>query len=222
MPKEHAQLIASWVAVSGQLYAFSDWLPTLSEERVDIIRKTIRPHGLTTARPVDLFNEQLPKIWLLTQEKTKDHPRRDIVAFYNWDDKKSITIESTPQWLGLPEANEYVTFDFWGNKFLGTFKEKISVELPPASCLILAVRPVETHPFVLSTSQHVTQGIVDVISENWNPETKELSGESNVVFGDEYELRIYNPVTKEIKRETFNPKTGGEKKYGKFEWKVKM
>jgi hypothetical protein len=75
---------------------------------------------------------------------------------------------------------------------------------------------------VLSTSQHVTQGIVDVVSENWNQETKELTGVSNVIYGDEYELRIYNPETKEVKRETFKPKTEGVKKYGKFEWKVNM
>jgi hypothetical protein len=79
MPLEHARLIATWVAVSGQLFAFSDWLPTLSEERVNILRRTMRPHGLTSVRPVDFFNEDFPKIWHLTAP----HWEQNIAAFYN-------------------------------------------------------------------------------------------------------------------------------------------
>ncbi|MDR2756189.1 MAG: hypothetical protein LBC20_10825 [Planctomycetaceae bacterium] len=219
IPLEHAQLIASWVAVSGQLFVFSDWLPSLSEERVHILRRTIQHHGLRSARPVDLFNEDLPQIWHLTtrsnrniSEQKKNNPNisetqppeiqaREIVAFYNWDDKKPLKIETNSAWIGLPEANEYVAFDFWGNKFFGLFTDKIAVELPPGSCLVLAVRPVKDHPILLSTSQHITQGMTDVIEEHWNPETKTLSGISCVVGGDPYELRIYDPVKKELRRE---------------------
>ncbi|MDR3182022.1 MAG: hypothetical protein LBT89_03730 [Planctomycetaceae bacterium] len=220
MPLEHARLITSWVAVSGQLYAFSDWLPTLSEERVEILRRTIRPHGLRSARPVDLFNEDLPKIWYLTNKSTNRVPQteRHIVAFYNWDDKKPEKIEVTPNWAGLPKAKEYVAFDFWGNKLFGTFTDKISVELPPGSCLVLAVRPVEEHPVLLSTSQHITQGIVDAVEEKWNSETKTLSGVSKVIAGDDYELRIYDPAKKEIRRELLKPTETSDA----FKWSVKI
>lgn len=212
MPLEHARLIASWVAVSGQLFAFSDWLPTLSEERVEILRRTIRPHGLRSSRPVDLFEQDLPRIWHLTTRSNRQLPegalppqQRDILAFYNWDEKESAKIEIASSRVDLPEAGEYVAFDFWGNQLFGTFTDKLSVELSPASCLILAVRPVENHPILLSTSQHVTQGIVDVSEEKWDPEKKTLSGVSRVVAGDDYELRIYDPVKKEIRREVFKP-----------------
>jgi hypothetical protein len=220
MPLVHSQLIASWVSVSGQLFTFSDWLPDLPEERVEILRRTIRPHGLRSARPVDLFNEDLPKIWHLTNQSTNNVPQtqRNIVALYNWDDKNPAKIEATPQWIGLPEAKEYVAFDFWGNKFFGTFTDKLSAEVPAGSCLVLAVRPVENHPILLSTSQHITQGIVDVIEENWNGETKTLSGVSKVIANDPYELRIYDPATKEVRREVLRPaKTTNE-----FEWNVKF
>ncbi len=65
--------------------------------------------------------------------------------------------------------------------------------------MVLAVRPVLDHPFVLGTSQHVTQGIVDVVDENWNSETKTLSGVSRVIGGEDYELRIYDPAKKATK-----------------------
>ena len=49
-------------------------------------------------------------------------------------------------------------------------------------------------PFLLSTSRHITQGIVDVTNEKWTPSTKLLSGSSKVVAGDDYELRIVAPM----------------------------
>jgi hypothetical protein len=213
MPLEHAKLIATWVSISGQLFVFSDWLPNLSEERLDILRRTMRPHGLTSARPVDLFNEDLAKIWHLSNESG-----RDIVAFYNWDEKNTMKIEITPQWIGLPVAEEYVAFDYWGNKFCGSFGKTLSVEVPAGSCLVLAVQAVKDHPVLLSTSQHVTQGIVDVKEISWNADTKVLSGMSKVIANDPYELRIYDPVKKEVLRKMFEPKESSEA----FEWRVQF
>ena len=214
MPLAHAKLIATWVAVSGQLYVFSDWLPNLSEERLDILRRTMRPHGLTSVRPVDFFSEDLPKIWHLTDPQQ----RQNIVAFYNWDDKNPAMIETTAKWLGLATAEEYVAFDYWGNKFFGSFSGQLSVEVPAGSCLVLAVQPVQSHPILLSTSQHVTQGIVDVQEVRWDAETKTLSGVSRVVADDPYELRIYDPAKKEIRRETLLPKESSDA----FSWSVQI
>ncbi len=222
MPLEHAQLIASWVAVSGQLFAFSDWLPTLSDERVEILRRTILPHGLRNARPVDLFSDDMPRIWHLTTRRNTPRPtdvprtERDVVAFFNWDDKKAATIEATPEWIGLPKAEKYVAFDFWGNKMLPVFSDKLTVEVPPASCLVLAVRPVLDHPIVLSTSRHITQGIVDIMEESWDENSGTLSGVSDVVVGEPYELRIYDPAKNELRREVFNP----TEKTDPLTWKV--
>ena len=232
MPLVHAQTIATWVAVSGQLYVFSDWLPNLSEERLNILRRTMRPHGLTSARPVDFFSEDLPKIWYLTSVPERriirlgrgndisppNKPEQHIVVFYNWDEANSTKIETTASWIGLPEAEEYVAFDYWGNKLFGTFKEQLSVEVPGGACLVLAVQPVQEHPILLSSSQHVTQGIVDVVSVAWNAETKTLSGVSKVIANDPYELRIYNPATKEIHREMFQP----TEMSNTLEWSVKF
>jgi hypothetical protein len=205
---------------------FSDWLPNLSEGRLDILRRTMRPHGLTSARPVDMFNEDFPKIWHLTKRQSEEEksrfgrpsPEWDIVAFYNWDDKNPTKIETTANWVGLPTAEEYVAFDYWGNKFFGSFTDKLSVEVPAGSCLALAVQPVKSHPVLLSTSQHVTQGIVDVVKVSWDAEKKVLSGVSKVIADDPYELRIYDPVKKEIVRKMFQPTESSES----FEWNVQF
>jgi len=52
------------------------------------------------------------------------------------------------------------------------------------------VRAAEDHPLVVSTSRHVTQGIIDLRDEQWNAATKTLSGSSQVVANDPYEIRI--------------------------------
>lgn len=43
---------------------------------------------------------------------------------------------------------------------------------------------------MISTSRHVTQGIVDISRETWNLPEQTLEGASQVVEGDPYELRV--------------------------------
>ncbi|MCL2117773.1 MAG: alpha-galactosidase [Planctomycetaceae bacterium] len=194
MPLEHAQLIASWVAVSGQLYAFSDWLPDLPKERLEILQKTIRPHGLTTARPVDLFESDLPRIWHLWDDQTG--VRRDVVAFYNWDDKNAVTIETTAEKLGLPQAEQYVAFDFWGNEFVSPLDGKnIRVALPAGSCKVWSIRPFTDCPVLISTSQHVTQGVIDIAKETWDAEKHQLTIGIKRFNNAPLEMRIAVPDT---------------------------
>ena len=71
-----------------------------------------------------------------------------------------------------------MAFDFWGNQLLPPIEGRLKVTLPPTSCMILAVRPEADHPQVISTSRHVTQGMVDLLEEKWDAATKTLSGRS--------------------------------------------
>jgi hypothetical protein len=70
----------------------------------------------------------------------------------------------------------------------------------------------------LSTSQHVTQGIVDVVKVSWDAEKKLLSGVSKVIANDPYELRIYDPTKKEIVRKMYSPTESSDA----FEWSVQL
>ncbi len=189
-PLHQAQLNASWTAISGQLFYCSDWLPGLPPERLSILQRTMPAHGLKP-RPVDLFESDPARIWLLTDTRTQ---RRDVVAFYNWDQEHAATIACSAARIGLPEAAQYVAFDFWADKFVPPFGDTLTSQLPAASCRVLAVRPVADVPQLLSTSRHVTQGMVDVLEENWDAATCVLRGTSRVVGGDEYELRIVVPT----------------------------
>jgi len=182
-------LIASWVTISGDLNSSSEWYPGLSAERLDLLKRTMPSHGLP-ARPVDLFESDLPGVWLLTDDRHS--VRRDVIGLFNWDDGEKFFSDSLEK-LGLDGKTDYVAFDYWKNALVPTIKRQLQIIVPGQSCCVLAVRPVANHPQLISTSRHITQGIVDVLEEKWDSATKTLSGRSKVVGGDPYELRIVVP-----------------------------
>ncbi len=186
MPLNEARLICSWVAIAGQLNLSSEWLPGLPTERLDILKRTMPSHGLLP-RPVDLFDRPLPSIWLLSDPR-KDGPR-DIVALYNWGNQPE-TFSETLERIGLDPETEYQAFNYWENQVAGPFTNQLACTVPAHSCAILALRPVASHPQVLSTSRHVTQGVVDLAEERWNNSRDTLQGRSLVVAGEPYEIRI--------------------------------
>jgi hypothetical protein len=88
---------------------------------------------------------------------------------------------------------EYVAFDYWQNELVPPFKNRLQASVPGESCRVLAVKPVADHPQLISTSRHITQGIVDVLDEKWHGSSRTLTGRSKIVDGDPYELRIVLP-----------------------------
>ena len=137
---------------------------------------------------MDLFDEKIARIWLLTDERRT--PRRDVIGLFNWDEKEPVHISCPLAKIGLPRTGRYVGFDYWADEFVAPFEGSLQSDLPAASCRILAVRPVSGQPQVIGTSRHITQGIVDMLEETWDEKTQQLSGVSRVVANDPYEIRI--------------------------------
>jgi hypothetical protein len=192
LPLHEARLICSWITVSGQLSVSSDAYADLPAERLDLLKRTLPSHGLRP-RPVDLFEQPIPRIWLLTDQRRS--PRRDVIGLFNWDDRET-TLEYPLDRLGLDRGTEYAGFDYWSNTLVPPVKDRLRATLPPHSCAVWAVRPGAEHPQLLSTSRHITQGMVDVVEEKWNADAGVLSGVSRVVGGDACELRILPGVWK--------------------------
>jgi hypothetical protein len=190
MPIEHARLLCSWVAISGQLTVASDWLPDLPAERLDLFKRILPNHG-RAARPVDVFEHEMPLAWLVTDEQ--GGVRRDVVGLFNWQEKEPAEIEIRAERLGLPAADSYVGFDYWAGEFLPRFSGALKARLEPGSCRVLAIRPSAAHPQIISTSRHVTQGIVDLSDEHWDAASRTLSATSQLVANDPCEVRVVLP-----------------------------
>ena len=188
IPLDSARCMGSWNAISGQMISLSDWLPTLPADRIDIIRRCIPGHGVT-ARPIDLFGATWPpRQWLVTDARP-ERQRRDVLGLFNWS-KEAEDVSLPVAGLGLPQADAYIAYDFWNKTLLEPFKNTLKLRIPGAACSILAMRPLLPRPFLISTSRHVTQGIVEVKQEAWDAKTNMLTGISAVVAGDVYELRV--------------------------------
>jgi hypothetical protein len=188
LPFEHARVITSWVTLSGQMNSSSEEYAGLPPDRLDMLKRTMPSHS-AVARPVDLFENRIPGVWLVTDAATATHPRRDVVGLFNWDSEEKA-FDCALAKIGIPAGHEQIAFDFWANALTPPFKGRLAQTLSPQSCRVLSVRPVAGHPQLISTSRHIRQGMVDVKDEKWDAKNRELSGVSQTVAGDRYELRI--------------------------------
>ena len=111
--------------------------------------------------------------------------------------------------LGLADDREYLVFEFWTQTFLG--KSKGSFKAPAqnadSAMQVFAIREARPHPWVLSTTRHISQGGVSLLDERWDAGSKTLSGKSAVVVGDPYVLTVHLPQGFRIE----SAEVGGEK-----------
>lgn len=185
-PLNMARWMASWQAVSGVMSTTSIQYSMLPLERLDIIKRALPTHRYN-ARPVDILESEKPMLWAVENE------RMTVLGLFNWSEKENVRIKHSFARIGLKQGATYHSFDFWENRYLGKVSFGIDEVLTGASCRVLALREVMKYPQVISTSRHITQGLMDVLDEVWNNESRVLKGESLVVAGDRYEMRIAVP-----------------------------
>lgn len=191
-PEEMAKTSVSWVAISGSMHSSSEQYSTLPASRLDILVRSLPSHSLKTVRPVDFLENDPATVWLLTDNRNA--VQKDVVGLFNWDVNKSVNIAYPLHRIGLPTSEKYVGFDFWANRFIPPFSDSIQGLLAPGGCKIISVRPVKDYPQVVSTSRHITQGVIDLSAEKWDARSFILSGTSELVGKDSYELRIVIPA----------------------------
>jgi hypothetical protein len=133
----------------------------------------------------------MPQVWHLRSGAGRQ--RKEIIGLFNWDTKLSDSVSVELDKLDLPGRGKrhFVGFDYWDNKFVKPFIGSLSAKLRPSSCKIISILEWRGRPALVSTSRHITQGIVDLTEEKWNQRANILSGKSKVVGNDPYEIRIY-------------------------------
>lgn len=186
IPLAEVQCFAGWVALTSTLNNQTDWAPDYPPERIELLRRTMPAHQLKTVRPVDLFEHDPARIWVLTYEVGEE--KRQVVGLFNWSDQL-WTFRVDRAAAGLDPQAEYDGFEFWSAAPVPRFKD-LEVTVPPRSSCLVAVRKVQDCPRLVSTSRHVTQGAVDLVGETWERGTNTLKGASRVVGKDPYEMRI--------------------------------
>jgi len=138
--------------------------------------------------------------WLLEIDRPFDH--WSVLARFNWrQEKLKWKRPGTPEGevkfadLGLEDDREYLVFEFWTQTFVG--KSKGSFKAPAQdennALQVFAIRENRPHPWVLSTTRHLSQDGVSLLDERWDGDANVLSGKSAVVVGDPYVMTVHLP-----------------------------
>ncbi len=200
-PKEMAETSVSWTALTGSLHSSSYQYDQLPPDRLRMLTRSMPSQPLKTVRPVDYLENDPARLWLLRDERG-ERPRY-VLGVFNWDIDSPQRISYPISRIGLPEAERYIGYDFWRDRLVELTGTELAVELPPGGCSILSIRTETSFPQVVSTSRHVTQGVVDLCDEHWDAQHGVLSGVSDAPVGDPYELRIVLPLHGEFEHAEF-------------------
>ncbi|MGD9029565.1 MAG: alpha-galactosidase [Anaerolineae bacterium] len=150
--------LAALVALSGGLTLDSDDLSQVNPGRLKYLRQTLPPTGIS-ARPLDLFEHEMPRLFVLPVERGWGYWW--VAGVINWDDH---TVETTVRLadLGLP-AGRYHVYHYWRRRYLGVVEDAITVRRhQPHETAVLLFRPVSQRPDLLTTTFHVCQGVAEI------------------------------------------------------------
>ena len=184
---DQARAWATLEGLTGQALMSSDRLMDLGNDRVELLRRVF---PATDIRPLDLFpSGRYKRIWDL---KVNHLGRQyDVVGVFNFGTAKADQVHLSWKDLGLPEKAPVHIFDFWNQEYLGAWAGGYAVPTTPTSCRVLTLLPDTGRIQLISTSRHITQGPVDLISLEQGANT--FKGRSHVVKNDPYQLSFVFP-----------------------------
>jgi len=171
------------------------------EQRLEFVpAKLHRGVTLVLRGTVTGSEEAFPAETLSEIDRPFDH--WSVLARFNWRQKelgwkRAGAPEEEIKFadLGLHGDHEYLVFEFWTQTYLGKSKGSFTAPAqdPNNGLQIFAIREARPHPWVLSTTRHISQGGVSLLDERWDDGRNVLSGRSAVVVGDPYVLTVHLP-----------------------------
>ncbi len=201
-----ARTLVSLLGLTGVAYPVASILPELPEERVQLLKMTLPTVPIL---PVDLFSRgtdmelntfrhtepdyyihNYPEI--IDLKVNTDAGVYDVAGFTNWRTWPATREISFADKLGLEATTSYVVFDFWNQRLVGVFRDRITVRIEPHDTRVLLLHSLLNRPQLIGTSRHIT-GAYSVVSQQWDSARNSLRGTSRTVPGAPYSLWIYIP-----------------------------
>lgn len=190
-------------AISGTVLMVSDKVEAYQDDRNIEGMKRSAPVLFTV--PGQLYsNGRRPMEWWLREiDRPFDH--WSVLSRIQWGEKRQTEwkwdLKGLPRReikfadLGLHDDRDYLVFEFWSQKFLG--KSSGSFTAPAMDenngMQAFVIRQAREHPWIISTTRHISQGAVSLSDVKWDAGAKALSGKSAVVVGDPYVLTVDVP-----------------------------
>lgn len=170
--------------LSGGQLLISDDMTKLAKEEIEDIKLLIPPYNSDEFDPIptDIFYSEYPSIYML--ETFEDIGKRFLVALINWKDKPKDAIYAIDDLIPklLEDEQEFLIFDFWNKKYLGTFRRNDLIKLAPIephSCHYLSIIPIteelKQEPILLSSNLHITQGCNEITEFEYDADDHTLA-----------------------------------------------
>ncbi len=176
VPLNDARIATTIFAITGSPIMLGDDIRRIHQERLNLIKKCL-PRTFEMACPVDLFRnvypDGYPRIFSLRVKKNWDE--FFVVAVFNFDELPYRTVLKSQE-IGAGDEGCFWLYDFWNERYLGSFKEAFECHVPPCSVNVYRITRVRNHPWILSTDMHLLQGAVEILSVFWDHRKAVLSG----------------------------------------------
>lgn len=203
---------ATLTSLTGSVLMLTDRPEVYESARVEAARRTA---PVLFTRPGQVYDVDPSRSSLLAGAATEvsgsgprpfDADQREVVSLYQLDVARPFgqwtVLARTTEGeraiplaeLGLAADSDYVGFEFWTRRWLGVVRDTLRPG-PIASAYgvqVLCLRAREGHPQVLASSRHVSCGGPDLLDVRWTDGA--LTGESELVAGDPYELYLTSPA----------------------------
>ncbi|MFQ6015747.1 MAG: alpha-galactosidase [Anaerolineae bacterium] len=156
--------LVSLIGLVGGLTLSSDNFNTIRPGRLKYLRQILPPYG-KAARPLDLFENEMPSLLALPVER--DFGRWLVAALINWSDHTVETRLDLSR-LGLEPGREYRAYNYWQRHYLGVVRDQITIPRhQPHQTALLLFKEVAARPDLLTSTFHITQGGVEVRDVRW-------------------------------------------------------
>jgi len=193
-------------------------------DKVEVYEDDVMIEGMKRSAPVlttvpgQLYNPRHGNDTWWLQEIERPFDRWAVLSRIQWAKKREkewkFDLKGLPAEevrfadLGLDPEREYAVFEFWTQKYLGTHQGSFTAPAMDTNdgMDVFAIREVREHPWVLSTTRHLSQGGVSLLAEAWKPNDNVLTGRSAVVEADPYVLTVHVPDGYRLKSARFGGK----------------
>ncbi len=179
---------AYFVSMLGLPMTFGDVLPTLPEERVDLIRRCL---PVLDIHPMDVRRHvhdlRVLTINLNVALPFEDYTVLDVFNLQQTETEYKIRLGAD---LYLDEGSYHV-YDYTKKEYLGMADDSLMFTLDACESRILCLRPVQAQPQIVSTSRHITQGAAEI--KTLSRRENKLAFTSELVANDLYTVTLYVP-----------------------------
>lgn len=154
-----ARTLATVLTLISGMLLDSDLVAELPPSRLAMLRQALPPTD-RIARPLDLFEHDLPEVLVLPIERPWG--RWWLAGLINWDDRTRVT-SLEPAALGLP-SDRYHVYDQWRASYLGQVDGLLTLpDHRPHEAFLLLFKPVTDRPDWLTSTFHLAAGSVEVV-----------------------------------------------------------